>query len=561
MPDSHNYLFVSDLHLGAGRDPASGLTSLNEDFFHDDTFARLLNYYSCLQAEGIATHGASSDHFSTRPWKLIINGDLFDFIQIDSFPPDGPELLQLKGIELRENLNWREKTFGLGTSAEETVWKLEKIYKGHPYFFQALAWFVAHKDYGIVILKGNHDVELYWQDVQDRFRNLLLEAYTTWKTTIGIYCEGKHPLPDNPGLPGELSTQDMKVWFPPSFCYEKGVFYAEHGGQYDFISCYPNYENPTLPDQPELIQLPSGSLFTRYAFNKAEKYHPFAENLKPLRRYVFWLFEKLPYGSIRILFKHLPRAILRTLRKKFNDWRRRRNGTEPQPVIDPSQQGCSNPPMSQQFCASLPGFQKKGRNALKRASNRSTGQCLLGLLLKVVSLLASIVGLYFFIIILVSIWHQHSVEWTNYLVIFLLFIIAVVSKLSGSYLFSKADQLHKARFLEVGAEEICKYLKGEEEGPGAVPYYLFGHHHYARIEKLLCGIDNQNVAEPYWFIRTGFWMPEFDKVNPLQEPYKLTYFCLMPGSPGFGTDTPGLLEWRPEADRPRKARLFEEGPC
>ena len=192
MPNSHNYLFISDLHLGAGRDPMSGLTSRNEDFFHDDAFARFLNYYSCLQAEGIDTHGASSDHFSTRPWKLIINGDLFDFIQIDSLPAEGQELEQIKGVSTYADLeNKHEKEFGLGTRAKETVWKLRKIYKGHPLFFQALAWFVAHKDYGIVILKGNHDVELYWPEVQDRFRGLLVEAYDKWKESIGQRLEAR----------------------------------------------------------------------------------------------------------------------------------------------------------------------------------------------------------------------------------------------------------------------------------------------------------------------------------------------------------------------------------
>ncbi len=560
MPNSHNFLFISDLHLGAGRDPESGLTSLNEDFFHDDTFARFLNYYSCLQAEGSAIHGPSFDYFSARPWKLIINGDLFDFIQIDTLPSDKEELLQVKGVSEYGDLNRRERIFGLGTRAEETVWKLEKIYKGHPLFFQALAWFVAHKDYGIVILKGNHDVELYWPEVQERFRGLLVEAYDKWKATIGTDCKGKHPLPDNPGLPNELNTQDMKVWFPPSFCYEEGVFYAEHGGQYDSISCYPNFENPTLPDKPELIQLPSGSLFARYAFNKAEKYHTFAENLKPLRRYIFWLFEKLPYGAIRILGKYLPRAFLLILIKKFKDWRRRRNSEEPQPKVNSYQEGCSSPPMSQQFCEELPKIQEEGRTFLKRASNASSGQYILGLLLKVVSLLALIGALHFFIFISESIWERDSIEWINYPAIVVLFIVALVSKLVGSNLFSRADRLHKARFLELGAEKICEFLNGEDEGPGAVPYFLFGHHHYARIEKLKCETENQDEAKPYWFIRTGFWMPEFDKDNPLQELYKLTYFCLMPGSPGFGTDTPGLLEWRPEADRPQTARLFEEEP-
>ena len=556
MQNLHNYLFVSDLHLGAGRDRQTGLISRLEDFLHDDSFAQFLAYYARLQAKGKEKHGP--DHFCAKPWKLIINGDLFEFMQIISTPKKRSELEWVSDMAPCDDLSWKERHFGLGTRERETVWKLERIFEGHTLFFQALAWFVAHQDYVLVILKGNHDVELHWPLVQEEFRKLLVKAYRMWKMTVAFGYEGKSPLHDDGNLPHELNAQDLEstVCFPPSFCYEEGLFYAEHGGQCESGTWFPNFEDPTLPEKPDLIRLPSGALFMRYVFNFAERYHPFAENLKPYWRYPLWLIQKLPKGAFRILFFRLPFGYLLKKIKKIKDWWRRIRCNERPPHVDTTQVGCSNPAMSQEFCEKLPEIQEKARKLLKKATICSILKASLSVLLKVASLIVFLVVLRRVIFLLVPSLNLEGTYLGASLLTALYLVVALFLWSLGSNLFNWADAVFKTPFLEKAAGKINKFLNSEPDGPGGVPYYLFGHNHFADIQRLEGKSGNPGLVKSQWYINTGCWLPEFDRDNPFRETYKLTYFCLMPGSPYFGMGTPRLLEWRPEAGHPRVAQLF-----
>lgn len=137
---THNFLFVSDLHLSEGRDPHTGLLHRNEDFFQDTAFAQFVAYHVNLYLQ------RDSAVYYQKPWQLIINGDVFDFLQVVSVPTEGDKYAQM-----RKPLRSKDREFGLGTGAEDTVWKLKKIFEGHPLFFQALAWFVAHEGFEIVV--------------------------------------------------------------------------------------------------------------------------------------------------------------------------------------------------------------------------------------------------------------------------------------------------------------------------------------------------------------------------------------------------------------------------
>ncbi|HEX6383767.1 MAG TPA: hypothetical protein VF177_03760, partial [Anaerolineae bacterium] len=76
MDSDYNFLFLSDLHLSEGYYPGTGKLSRNEDFFHDEAFARFLFYHINLSQVNI------DKAYFRRPWKLIINGDIFDFLQV-----------------------------------------------------------------------------------------------------------------------------------------------------------------------------------------------------------------------------------------------------------------------------------------------------------------------------------------------------------------------------------------------------------------------------------------------------------------------------------------------
>jgi hypothetical protein len=270
--EERNLLIVSDLHLCEGLDPQSGKFSRLEDFLFDDAFARFLHYHEEVK---------NQPRFGGRPWLLILNGDLLDFLQVVSLPEEGRMLHAVKGIGRHKELRINERDYGLGTTAEESEWKLKRIARGHQSFFAALGWFVAHSNH-IAVLKGNHDIEFHWPSVWERFVVEVERAYTRERLMLG----------QGPSVTSE--ELDARIRFCPWFYYEPGRVYVEHGGQYEPASYFADYLNPVVPDDPERIQLPWGSLFVRYLFNKVEDVHPFADNVKPPVRYLMWAFRKGP---------------------------------------------------------------------------------------------------------------------------------------------------------------------------------------------------------------------------------------------------------------------------
>jgi len=75
--EKHNLLIVSDLHLSEGLNPETAKFSNLEDFLFDDAFARFLRYHE---------EAKEQPDFGGRPWTLILNGDLLDFLQVVSLP-------------------------------------------------------------------------------------------------------------------------------------------------------------------------------------------------------------------------------------------------------------------------------------------------------------------------------------------------------------------------------------------------------------------------------------------------------------------------------------------
>ena len=275
MSDSFNYLFISDMHISEGINPETGKIQRNEDFFHDVSFAQLLNYHVCLG------HDPQKESFYQVPWKLIINGDAFDFLQVVSKPSvtiDGMATMQVinaagRPYSKEKKLSENELIYGLGTSEPEIVWKLQRIAAGHPIFFQALGWFVATGN-EIVLMKGNHDIELFWPAVQTCFNQLIGDAYKTWfqeyhSSENDILCWFDD-------LPETLSLADVQtaVKFPKNFYYEDDLFFVDHGSQCDPANWFPNFADPRLPNDKDYLELPSGSLFIRYFFNGIEHVHP-----------------------------------------------------------------------------------------------------------------------------------------------------------------------------------------------------------------------------------------------------------------------------------------------
>jgi UDP-2,3-diacylglucosamine pyrophosphatase LpxH len=255
---------LSDLHLSEGWDPETRRLSRHEDFFFDEPFARFLE--SLRDTED----GAG-------PTRLIVNGDFTDFLQILSLPP-GDEVFG-------ERISPRERTYGLGTSPAKTLCKLDILVAGHPTFFGALAAFLGRGN-ELVIVPGNHDIEWVMPEVQESFREILV-------------------------LLGDDGAIRSRILFSPWFFFDREAsLYVEHGNQYDPLNSFDHFLCPFLPDGR--INLPAGSFFVRYLFNRLETDFPFADNMKPPQRFLRWVL-KSP-RRWKYLTKY-PRFFIETLAK------------------------------------------------------------------------------------------------------------------------------------------------------------------------------------------------------------------------------------------------------
>jgi UDP-2,3-diacylglucosamine pyrophosphatase LpxH len=257
MSDEPRFLLIlSDLHLSEGWDKCTGLLSRREDFFFDTSFKRFLSKQAQI---------AKDKRCRIR---LIFAGDLVDFQQVVS-TPGGERAKYRHGSRWRESLSFgrsegeRHRRLGLSTSADHTVWKLERIIAGHEVFFKALADFLA-KGHDLVILPGNHDIEWIIPQVQQAF----IERVTDRAT--------RH---DRQSIP-------QRIEFSPWFYYEPNLIWVEHGNQYDPLDSFDYLLHPFLPNG--LIDLTAGCFFVRYLFNHVEFTWPFADNIKPPSRFILW---------------------------------------------------------------------------------------------------------------------------------------------------------------------------------------------------------------------------------------------------------------------------------
>lgn len=257
-------LVVSDLHLGEGTDPETGIADARDDFRYDQEFAAFLRHY--LQD-------------TKHVWKLIINGDFIDFIQI------------LGGKKVPGDLKGAGNRYGLDCGPKETVWKLQQVAMGHKVFFQALAEFALQRQ--VVLIRGNHDVEFTYPEVQDAFFRIL-------SGFVLNHVPG--------GEDAETILRDH-VRFADWFYLEPGRVYIEHGNQYEEHNSFRFVLEPLLPSadagegSTAEVEPPLGSLFVRYFFNRIETEVPYSDNIKPAIHFFQWYSRRYPVKTLSFLVR------------------------------------------------------------------------------------------------------------------------------------------------------------------------------------------------------------------------------------------------------------------
>ena len=228
-------IIVSDLHMGAGFAPDNPL----EDFITDAEFA---DFVSGVVAESDA---------EAMDVELIVNGDMIEFLQVpatDTFCPTTaypPEMYR-------------------STSEQSSAKKMALVIAGHPIVFDALCDFVhpAQPRRNITIIKGNHDVNLYWGVVQDLIRQAV-------------------------GATGE--RQDLLA-FEARQVSREGI-YVEHGNQYTgAYSRFDNFDEPLDPERAGELEIPLSSAVAIDCLNDLERAKWWVDAVKPIATLICYCF-------------------------------------------------------------------------------------------------------------------------------------------------------------------------------------------------------------------------------------------------------------------------------
>ena len=235
----HNLLAISDLHLGCDLRPGNKLDRPRPT---DAPLAQFIEYHARHRDGG-------------KPWRLILNGDIVDFVAITLVPKE-PAPFEISG---------EERALGLAPTELKCVWKLRRTAERHPAVFDALSRFV-HRGNSVHIIRGNHDSEGRWPAVQEELRRILAERSGCPRRKI-----------------------DRLVDFHDWFYLEPGFFYAEHGHAHDHYSVQTDFFSAHNDDSE--IELPLSSKVLRYFVNRYTEQVEVADDVDTwgVKEYLDWV--------------------------------------------------------------------------------------------------------------------------------------------------------------------------------------------------------------------------------------------------------------------------------
>lgn len=208
---TESFLVFSDVHLGSDLDDRHDTADRRSASVDRDLVELLVHYRN-------TPPGADR-------WHIVVAGDFIDFIGM-TIAPDAP---------VETILTEEERQHGLGGAADHARQKLRRVADRHADVFAALAAFVAD-GHALTFVHGNHDIELYWETVQQDLRAILLghgHASTTRALDADAFVE--------------------RIAFNPWFFWRSGVAFIEHGHQYDPFCATPHVMAPLSPIDPRRI--------------------------------------------------------------------------------------------------------------------------------------------------------------------------------------------------------------------------------------------------------------------------------------------------------------------
>lgn len=213
--------------------------------------------------------------------ELVLNGDIFDFDSVMAMPPDAPY-----------SISQVEKKRGLFAEEPKSVFKIKVILKDHESFIKALGVFIK-KGNRVVIVVGNHDLELHYPAVQKEIRKAL-----------------------------DLSNdENTRLRFCEWFYISNGDTLIEHGNQYDPYCLCQNPINPLVQkfNRTE-VRLPFGDLACRYLINGMGFFNPHVDSnyIMTFKEYINFFVKYMMRTQPLIMFSWLWGSFL-TVVHSFTD--------------------------------------------------------------------------------------------------------------------------------------------------------------------------------------------------------------------------------------------------
>jgi UDP-2,3-diacylglucosamine pyrophosphatase LpxH len=268
LPPAHsNYLLFSDVHLGADLVQHARpwtVSRLRQVLRLDRELASMLDHYR-------------DQGDPERPWKLIIAGDLVDLM--------GMSIAPVEGTALETPLTDEELTHGLGSARDHAVQKMRAVAERHDLVFRKLAQFVAD-GHSLVLIRGNHDVEFYWDAARDAFVQALLDR-----------------APEALADPATREAFHARIEFRHWFYYVEGLLYVEHGHQYDETCSYQHVLMPLSPRDPRRIAYSFSDILMRYVVRPTRGMGMAGHDGKNMTHYLQMAFAMGLRGAARLGYR------------------------------------------------------------------------------------------------------------------------------------------------------------------------------------------------------------------------------------------------------------------
>jgi len=479
-PDLPDLVVLSDLHLGLGENPASGRFHRLEAFFYDDDFASFASW--------LCTDAARSG----RQLRMIFAGDSLDFLRVErsvALPSEGPGLAHAAALA-------------------------RAILAGHPGVVRGLAELLA-AGHEVVLLPGNHDLELQRDDVRTELRQALAAALAVR------------------GLDDAAQVQALaRLTFANWFHHEPGRIWIEHGSQYDpegafrYLLRGPAGGNASASEESR--DLPLGNFFQRHfynAFGSLASVVPATPNAN--RGYLRWLMMHRPRTLVQVLYRQLPLAV-RLI------WRFARVAAQAPPAALSRAHATG---LTAEIAASPLGERLRDVDALKQVGDLHDAAWRVGRQLVragLFALLISLVVLGTFSAGNLAIASMRTGLWPKALLSISLTLVLLLLGAVGLVLVLLRPAPPPLPGLADAAKQIAR-LAG-------VPLVVFGHTHAEDVHALPAG----------WYFNTGTWIAVFLDGELSPRSRVQCSFLRVEGTRAR------LMRWSPDRDRALPVLLLED---